>query len=217
MIQRLNEIADEIVSCHDCALASYNKPKVPGWIPEGAVRSAIILDYPSIQEAHMSTPLVDAVGERVNPILKRNEIPREEIAILHCVKCSAPHERYPTHLEMMACSFIVEQINILRPDLMLLMGKMSVNLILGIDGFVKDIDSIVESNVIEVNRNRTILGSYGEPGNLVGIKITYSPHFKNKVHAGSPKTIAKKIEDDLEAFCVMHKNLMEIKDDIRNL
>ena len=35
MEQRLTEMTDEIVACVDCPLATYRKPKVPGWIPEG--------------------------------------------------------------------------------------------------------------------------------------------------------------------------------------
>jgi len=207
---RLVEISEEISNCNNCPLAKQNKGRVAGWIPDKKPRSMIVTDYPTIKESQLQIPLVDAVGERVNPILKEAGISKDDLAILHCLKCSTPHERYPTHHESIACSHIIEQVNILKPDAILLMGKISTNLVLGVDGFVADVDELVEADVIEANRHKTILGSYGEPGHLVAIRITYSPHFKQEIHRGSPESIEEKIRADIIEFAKIHRNVQEI-------
>lgn len=212
MMEELAKISEQIRKCKDCPLGAQEKNKVPGYICEfGTPRVVIILDYPTIAEAHVGAPLVDTIGERVNPYLREANIPRSDMAILHCIKCSTPNDRYPTSHETIACShFLREQLDLIKPKLMLVMGSISMNEILGVDGHIISVETLTdyEPNIIvERQRSITTLGTlkHGE-GELIGVRVTHSPHTQNDNNA-------TKIVSDINLFGKLYKTMAELSNE----
>lgn len=207
----MTELSAQILKCKDCPLGAQEKNKVPGYICDGgSPRVVIILDYPTIAEAHVGIPLVDMVGERVNPHLEAAGIPRSDLAILHCVKCSTPNDRYPSSHELVACShYLRRQLALMSPKLMLVMGKISMNEILGVEGHIIRLEKLADYEpgaIIEKQRPVTTLGTLKHAsGELIGVKVTHSPHTQNEDNES-------KIAADINLLGKLYKTMVEISD-----
>jgi DNA polymerase len=79
---------------------------------------------PGETEDRLGRPFVGAAGNVLTKLLESIGLRREDIYITNVVKCRPPGNRDPEPAEMEACShFLDAQIEIIRPDVILILGR----------------------------------------------------------------------------------------------
>lgn len=124
----LEEIAAKIARCTRCSLARTRNNVVPGMGVENPV-VLVIGEGPGYDEDKQGLPFVGKAGILLDKMLAAIGLDRKtNCYIANIVKCRPPQNRDPFPQEQDACfSFLEAQINILKPKMILCMGKISSN------------------------------------------------------------------------------------------
>lgn len=128
----LAAVAAEVAACTACPLASTRTRTVPG---EGSAQARLLCvgEGPGAEEDRQGRPFVGPAGELLDRILSQGMgLRREDVYIANVVKCRPPDNRNPAPEEAAACSgFLNRQIRALRPQVVLALGKVAANHLLG--------------------------------------------------------------------------------------
>lgn len=124
----LEEIASKIARCTRCSLARTRNNVVPGMGVENP-DVLVIGEGPGYDEDKQGLPFVGKAGILLDKMLAAIGLDRKSNCyIANIVKCRPPQNRDPFPQEQDACfSFLEAQINILKPKMILCMGKISSN------------------------------------------------------------------------------------------
>lgn len=131
---RLLALREEIGECQRCRLAKGRTKLVFG---EGSpdARIMFIGEAPGREEDLQGRPFVGDAGELLTRLIEKMELRREEVYIANIVKCRPPQNRDPQEDEMASCSpFLERQIEIISPQVIVSLGKISSYTLLGIEG-----------------------------------------------------------------------------------
>jgi DNA polymerase len=116
-------VHEYILVCTDCPLHLKRIQAVPGSGPAGA-RIMAVGEGPGETEDRVGRPFVGAAGNVLTKLLESIGLRRDDIYITNVVKCRPPGNRDPEPAEMEACShFLDAQIEIIRPDVILILGR----------------------------------------------------------------------------------------------
>lgn len=130
-LESLVGIAHRVMRCQDCELCQTRKNSVPG----GGSPDAKILfvgEAPGEEEDKQGISFIGKAGQLLNEGLRSAGIQRDEIYITNAVKCRPPGNRNPSDVETEACSkYLKEQIAILKPELIVVLGKVAAEFLLG--------------------------------------------------------------------------------------
>ncbi|MBI9031781.1 uracil-DNA glycosylase [bacterium] len=95
----------------------------------------IIGEGPGAQEDKTGHVFVGPAGQLLTKMLKAINVERQDIYITNIVKCHPPQNRDPFPAERQAClPYLREQINLIKPKIIILLGKVAANTILGQSG-----------------------------------------------------------------------------------
>ena len=130
----LKKLNSECVECTSCSLSETRKNVVVGKGNESA-QIVIIGEGPGEQEDITGLPFVGRAGKMLDTALSSVDIdPLEDCYITNIVKCRPPNNRKPSAVESEACMpWLNEQINLLKPKIIILAGSTAVQSFLGID------------------------------------------------------------------------------------
>ena len=130
----LKKLNSECVECTSCNLSETRKNVVVGKGNESA-QVVIIGEGPGEQEDITGLPFVGRAGKMLDTALSSVDIdPLEDCYITNIVKCRPPNNRKPSAVESEACKpWLNEQINLLKPKIIILAGSTAVQSFLGID------------------------------------------------------------------------------------
>jgi DNA polymerase len=130
----LRSVAAEVKSCQLCPLAKERTSAVPGEGPYDA-RIVLIGEAPGKEEDLSGRPFVGRAGRLLNSVLESVGIPREHVFITNIVKCRPPKNRQPTKRERDTCTeaYLQRQIDVIRPRLVVLLGRTAAQALLGAD------------------------------------------------------------------------------------
>lgn len=130
----LKKLNSECVECTSCNLSETRKNVVVGKGNESA-QVVIIGEGPGEQEDITGLPFVGRAGKMLDTALSSVDIdPLEDCYITNIVKCRPPNNRKPSSVESEACMpWLNEQINLLKPKIIILAGSTAVQSFLGID------------------------------------------------------------------------------------
>ena len=121
--------------CEACRLAAKRTNMVFG---EGNPDADIMFigEGPGEDEDLSGRPFVGKAGQLLTKIIENGmKIPREQVYIANIVKCRPPANRDPMPDEAQCCiGFLKEQIKIVNPKVLILLGKVAMKNLLGIDG-----------------------------------------------------------------------------------
>ncbi len=127
-LQKLNE---QIRVCQKCPLHKSRIRAVPG---EGPSNPKIMLigEAPGKNEDLQGKPFVGSAGKKLSELLQHAGIKREDVFITSVVKCRPPENRLPINHETKTCTklYLFNQIKILKPKIIGLMGKTAVQHVL---------------------------------------------------------------------------------------
>ena len=123
--QILLELKKKYSNCKKCKLWQGRIKFVYG---EGNADADLMLigEGPGADENITGRPFVGKAGQLLNKMLKAININREDVYIANIVKCRPPDNRDPQPDEKEKCMpYLLEQIEIIRPKILLLLGKVS--------------------------------------------------------------------------------------------
>ena len=117
------ELHGRVRECTACPLHLTRIQAVPGYGPVTA-RVMAVGEAPGENEDREGKPFVGAAGRLLTSLLESAGLDRRDIYITNIVKCRPPRNRDPEPLEVEACShYLDEQIALLQPDVILLLGR----------------------------------------------------------------------------------------------
>jgi len=125
------DLAAQVASCKACSLCEQRKQAVlgvgdldPDWL--------FIGEGPGAEEDVKGEPFVGQAGKLLDNMLAALDIGRgNKVYIGNAVKCRPPGNRTPEAAEMAACRpWLERQIELLRPKIIVLLGKVAVHAVL---------------------------------------------------------------------------------------
>ncbi|GER93950.1 uracil-DNA glycosylase [hot springs metagenome] len=130
----LNTLRDEIGDCQRCKLSKGRTHIVFG---EGNVNARIMFigEAPGREEDLQARPFVGDAGQLLTKLINKMGFERDEVYIANIVKCRPPMNRDPQMDEISTClPFLERQIEIISPDVIMSLGKISTYTLLEIKG-----------------------------------------------------------------------------------
>ena len=144
----LDALVNDCKSCVKCSLSKSRNNVVVGR-GNNKAKLLIIGEGPGRNEDETGLPFVGRAGKLLDQILDSVGIDSNEDAyISNIVKCRPPENRKPSLEEMSSCeSWLKEQIRLINPEVILLVGATAVQGILGVkEGITKIRGSWIEEN-----------------------------------------------------------------------
>jgi uracil-DNA glycosylase family 4 len=133
--QALERMADRIRRCTRCRLHEGRRHAVPG---EGCARARVMLvgEAPGAKEDESGRPFCGMSGRFLDEVLANAGMERADVFITSSVKCRPPGNRTPRADELATCGrlYLTRQIELIDPDLVVLMGKTPVLQVFGETG-----------------------------------------------------------------------------------
>jgi uracil-DNA glycosylase family 4 len=127
----LAELNRSILQCRQCRLHESKTHYVPG---EGSNHPDIIFigEGPGQTEDQFGRPFIGNAGQLLDKIIQKMGFRREDVFIGNVVKCRPPNNREPLPAEVEAClPFLRRQIELLNPKIIVCLGKVALNNLLG--------------------------------------------------------------------------------------
>lgn len=174
----LNLLAEAAEGCAHCPLSSERKRSVFG-SGNPYARLLLVGEGPGREEDKAGKPFVGKAGELLTKFLSEIGIDRErDVYITNVVKCRPPENRDPLAPEISACfRFLKAQIDIVSPDLILALGRVSSRTLLGLP--------LEERASMEPLRGKIHRSILGPP-----LIVTYHPAYIARNEARSELAIA---------------------------
>lgn len=145
-MKELETIRQKVIKCTKCELCHTRTNSVPG---KGNFQSDVIFvgEAPGRNEDKHGEPFVGAAGKKLSAALEDAGISRNQIYITNVVKCRPPNNRVPNTNERNTCKQYLEQeISIINPKLICILGNTAFNSILGGSEITKYRGKIVRKN-----------------------------------------------------------------------
>ncbi len=165
----------EVAGCRACGLCETRTQTVFG-VGSRAAELMIIGEAPGADEDRAGEPFVGRAGQLLNRMLAAIGFAREQVYIANVLKCRPPGNRDPKPEESLRCqAYLLRQIALIRPRLILSVGRISAQQLLKTD--------------MAVGRLR---GRWFEDGpGGIALRVTYHPAYLLR----SPEQKAKAWED----------------------
>ena len=154
----LNQYAKSISLCQECSLGAKRNNFVFG-VGDSNAELMLIGEAPRKEEDMEGEPFVGRAGKLLNKILAAiNKNRLEGVYLANILKCRPPDNRDPLSLEVDKCEpYLLKQIEMIRPKLIMALGKVSAKILL--------------KNEIPIDKMRsTVYDYYGTP-----LRVTYHP------------------------------------------
>lgn len=133
VVQRsLEEVQAEVRACTRCEL-SLTRTQTVFSRGTGASGLCFVGEGPGADEDAQGFPFVGKAGKLLDDMIRAMGFERDEVYVCNIVKCRPPGNRKPQEEEMAACrSYVVEQLQILKPEVIVALGGTAVEGLLGI-------------------------------------------------------------------------------------
>jgi len=129
-------LREAVAQCTACSLCQSRRQTVFG-VGHPSAHWLIVGEAPGEQEDQKGEPFVGAAGQLLDNMLRALKLTREQAAperqvyIANTLKCRPPSNRNPQPEELARCEpFLVRQIELIRPRLILAMGRFAVHSLL---------------------------------------------------------------------------------------
>lgn len=147
----MSKLKENVLLCKKCRLANNRTNVVFG---EGNINAKLMFigEGPGAEEDIQGRPFVGRAGKLLDKMILAMGLAREEVYIANIVKCRPPYNRAPFRDEAEMCKpYLIEQINIIKPDLIICLGSIATNYLLDINVSITKVHgSLKEFNGISV-------------------------------------------------------------------
>ena len=159
-----DELRRSILGCRACPLCEQRKQAVPG-VGDERAGWMFIGEGPGAEEDARGEPFVGQAGRLLDAMLTAIDLRRGEgVYIANAVKCRPPNNRTPGADELAACRpYLARQIALIRPRLIVLLGRVAVQSLLGEDASLASL------------RGKAL--RYRENGLDIPVLVTYHPAY----------------------------------------
>lgn len=126
----------------DCARCGLCEGRTNIVFGEGnpSARLMFVGEGPGYNEDKQARPFVGKAGELLDKMIVAMGLQREDTYICNVVKCRPPNNRDPEADEVAACAgFMIQQVQIVQPDVIVGLGKFAVNTLLKRDGALGEV------------------------------------------------------------------------------
>jgi len=127
----IEKITSDVLVCAKCPLWKGRRNAVSG---EGDINASVVFvgEAPGYWEDVKGLPFVGAAGKVLDTLLEKIKLPRENVFITNVVKCRPPENRDPQPDEVETCTslYLVRQIALIQPKIIVTLGRHSTAYIL---------------------------------------------------------------------------------------
>ena len=124
------QLRERIAACTRCGLAATRTQTVFG-VGNLHAQWLVIGEAPGAEEDRAGEPFVGRAGQLLNSMLRAIGLAREQVYIANILKCLPPNNRDPKAGESVEClPFLERQIALLKPKIMLVVGRIAAQNIL---------------------------------------------------------------------------------------
>ncbi len=165
------QLKERVTACTRCALATTRTQTVFG---VGNLHAAwlVVGEAPGAEEDRVGEPFVGRAGQLLNSMLRSIGLAREDVYIANVLKCRPPHNRDPLASETIEClPFLEQQIALLKPKIMLSVGRIAAHNLLRTD--------------VSLGRLRQKVHTFG--ASRVPLVVTYHPAYLLRTPADKRK------------------------------
>lgn len=129
----LEALCETVSTCQICGLHQTRTQTVFG-VGDPDARLMIIGEAPGADEDRQGEPFVGRAGQLLNLMLEAIGFRRDQVYIANIIKCRPPGNRDPHAEEAAACQgYLHRQIELIGPDLILSVGRVSAHNLLSTD------------------------------------------------------------------------------------
>jgi len=127
------ELRTRVAACTRCSLCKTRTQTVFG-VGDQRAEWLIVGEAPGADEDRQGEPFVGRAGQLLNSMLHAIGLAREKVYIANVLKCRPPGNRDPTPTEAAEClPFLEQQIALLKPKIMLAVGRIAAQNLLRTD------------------------------------------------------------------------------------
>lgn len=133
-LQAWSVLRETVANCQGCGLCRQRKQAVLG-VGDLQPDLLVIGEGPGAEEDQRGEPFVGQAGKLLDAMLASIGLARDsKVYIANAVKCRPPGNRTPEPVEMAACRpYLEQQIDLLKPRLILLLGRAAAHTVLNDD------------------------------------------------------------------------------------
>ena len=142
----LEPIRERVRACTKCAHLACSRTQTVFGVGNPDADLMFIGEAPGVDEDQQGEPFVGRAGQLLTRILKTMNFAREDVYIANILKCRPDTppgsfgNRPPTPTEMQTCRpYLVEQIEIIQPSVLVALGAVAVEGLLGVRGTMREL------------------------------------------------------------------------------
>jgi uracil-DNA glycosylase len=123
----LASLASVVAGCHKCAYLAETRIQTVFGTGPAQTRLMFIGEAPGADEDRQGKPFVGRAGQLLTDMITKGMgLSRDDVFIANVLKCRPPENRTPTLEESDNCiGYLEEQISIIRPEFICLLGKVA--------------------------------------------------------------------------------------------
>jgi len=144
--QILASVRDRVCSCTKCAHLVSSRTQTVFGVGNPDAEIMFIGEAPGADEDQQGEPFVGRAGQLLTKIIRAMGFAREDVYIANILKCRPDMppgsfgNRAPTPAEMQTCRpYLVEQINVIQPKVLVALGAVAVEGLLGARGTMREL------------------------------------------------------------------------------
>jgi uracil-DNA glycosylase family 4 len=127
------QLKERVAACVRCGLSATRTQTVFG-VGNRHAEWLLVGEAPGAEEDRQGEPFVGRAGQLLNSMLRAIGLAREQVYIANVLKCRPPHNRDPLASETGEClPFLERQIALLKPKIMLVVGRIAAQNLLRTD------------------------------------------------------------------------------------
>jgi len=145
-VQMLASVRERVCGCTKCAHLARSRTQTVFGVGNPDAEIMFIGEAPGADEDQQGEPFVGRAGQLLTKIIKAMGFAREDVYIANILKCRPDMpagsfgNRAPTPAEMQMCRpYLVEQIGIIQPKVLVALGAVAVEGLLGSRGTMREL------------------------------------------------------------------------------
>ncbi len=122
----------EVTACERCPALVESRSRIVNGIGPTDADLQFLGEAPGEQEDVKGEPFVGRSGGILDDVLRMNGLSREDVRISNCVRCRPPDNRDPSVEELEnCCGYLDREIELVDPELLVVLGKVPAEHVLG--------------------------------------------------------------------------------------
>ena len=145
-VQMLASVRERVCGCTKCAHLARSRTQTVFGVGNPDAEIMFIGEAPGADEDQQGEPFVGRAGQLLTKIIKAMGFSREDVYIANILKCrpnmpaGSFGNRVPTPAEMQTCRpYLIEQIDIIQPKVLVALGAVAVEGLLGARGTMREL------------------------------------------------------------------------------